>query len=74
MNEPGWMLEGDEDRGPHAFPWPERSALRWLTVRSKFRSEMSEATKESREPRNRAVEQLKVKTRVKHFWETTMHI
>ena len=28
---------------------------------------MSAATKESREQRNRAVEQLKVKTRVKHF-------
>lgn len=74
VNEPGWMLGGDEDRGPHAFPWPERSALRWLTVRSKCRSEMSDATEEPREPRNSAVEQLKVETRVKYFWEKTMHM
>lgn len=67
VNEPGWMLGGDEDRGPHTFQW-------WLTVRSEFRSEMSEATKESQEPRNRAVEQLQVKTRVKYFWKKTMHI
>lgn len=51
-----------------------RTFQRWLTVRSEFRSEMSEATKESQEPRNRAVEQLKVKTRVKYFWKKTMHI
>ena len=69
VNEPGWVLGGDEDRGPHTFQWPVGSALRWLTVGSEFRSEMSEATKASHEPRNRAVEQLKVKTRVKYFWE-----
>lgn len=69
VNEPGWVPGGDEARGPHTFQWPVGSALRWLTVRSEFRSEMSEATKESHEPRNRAVEQLKVKTRVKYFWE-----
>lgn len=67
VNEPGWMLGGDEDRGPHTFQ-------RWLTLRFEFRSEMSEATKESQKPRNRAVEQLKVKTRVKYFWKKTMHI
>lgn len=69
VNEPGWVVGGDEDRGPHTFQWPVGSALRWLTVGSEFRSEMSEATKASHEPRNRAVEQLKVKTRVKYFWE-----
>lgn len=61
VNEPGWMLGGDEDRRP------ARSAVANREI--EFRSEIGEATKESQEPRNRAVEQLKVKTRVKYFLE-----